>query len=178
MKRTYASFRNAARGVRFAWMDEPHLRLQVWAAYTALAVGTMERVPPGGLALLAVAAGLVLAAEVGNSALEAAVDLFTREWRADAGRVKDMAAGAVLVASATAVAVGVLVLGPGLAGLALHVRDAGRESPGGLTLAVAVWAMLGLFWLRGLGRPRQGGEPPRPGGPAGRGSRTRRRSGA
>jgi diacylglycerol kinase (ATP) len=64
--------------------------------------------------VLAGATGLVWVAECLNTALEALADLASPGEHPLAGRAKDIAAGAVLCASATAVIVGCLVFGPKL----------------------------------------------------------------
>jgi len=63
---------------------------------------------------IVLAIGLVLALELMNSAVEATVDLVSPDRRDGAAAAKDMAAGAVLLASLCALAVGLLVLGPPL----------------------------------------------------------------
>jgi diacylglycerol kinase (ATP) len=68
------------------------------------------------LAIVAVI-GLVWVAEGLNTAIEAAVDLVSPERHPLAGRAKDVAAGAVLLAAVTAVVVGALVFGPRLLAL-------------------------------------------------------------
>jgi protein-S-isoprenylcysteine O-methyltransferase Ste14 len=67
---------------------------------------------------------LVVAAEMGNSALEALVDMHTREIREEARRVKDAAAGGVLVLAlgAVLVAVAVAVASQDAVEAALHRR--------------------------------------------------------
>jgi diacylglycerol kinase (ATP) len=60
---------------------------------------------------------LVIAAEALNTAVELMVDLASPDWHALARDAKDTAAAGVLVCSAGAVVVGVLVFGPKVAGL-------------------------------------------------------------
>ena len=55
--------------------------------------------------------GLVLVAEMANSAIEAMVDLITKERRKEAKKAKDIAAGMVLLASGLSIIIGVLVFG-------------------------------------------------------------------
>ena len=50
-----------------------------------------------------------MALEIVNSSIESLVDLVTRERNDLAGKVKDIAAGAVLFASVMAVIIGILV---------------------------------------------------------------------
>jgi len=63
------------------------------------------------------AIGLVVTAEGVNTAIEAVVDLASPEQHPLAGRAKDVAAGAVLLAAVTAAVIGLLVFGPRLLAL-------------------------------------------------------------
>jgi diacylglycerol kinase len=65
-------------------------------------------------ALLVLAIGLVWSAEFVNTALEAAVDLASPDLHPVARIGKDVGAAAVLVASAAAAVIGLLILGPPL----------------------------------------------------------------
>jgi undecaprenol kinase len=90
-------------------------------AIAVLVVGAFLRLPPFAWALVVVAIALVLVAELFNSALEAVVDLASPADHPLAKQAKDIAAGAVLVAAAAAVAIGLLLAGWALA------RAAGRS---------------------------------------------------
>lgn len=46
-----------------------------------------------------------------NSAIEGIVDLISPEYNEKAGRIKDMAAGAVLIVSIISLIIGILILG-------------------------------------------------------------------
>jgi diacylglycerol kinase len=65
-------------------------------------------------ATLALTTGFVIATEMLNTAIEAAMDYATRDIHPQVKVVKDVAAGAVLVAAITAVVVGLFILGPPL----------------------------------------------------------------
>nr|WP_256488025.1 diacylglycerol kinase [Deinococcus sp. HSC-46F16] len=104
-----ASF--AWAGVRHVYRTQANFRIEVWAGVLALGLGLGLGVP---LSPLLLACGLVLSAELLNTALEAVVDLASPEWHPLAKVAKDAAAGAVLVASLGALGVGVAVLGPPL----------------------------------------------------------------
>jgi undecaprenol kinase len=75
-----------------------------------LAAGLVLRLAPLGWGIVALAVGLVVAAELFNSALEAAVDLASPQDHPLAKRAKDVAAAGVLVAALAAAAAGVAVL--------------------------------------------------------------------
>lgn len=105
-----ASFGHALRGLVEVAARERNMKLHVLAGTAAGLVGSEVVMPlPSRLALL-LAILLVVAAEMGNSALEALVDLHTRERREEARRAKDAAAGGVLVLAVGSVLVAVAVL--------------------------------------------------------------------
>ncbi len=104
-------FRHAARGVAIAWRDQRNLRIEAAIGAAALAVGVWLGVP---LAPIVLACGLVLSAELANTAIEAVVDLASPHADPLAARAKDVAAGAVLVAAGASVLVGIVHLGPPL----------------------------------------------------------------
>ncbi len=56
--------------------------------------------------------GFVIVTEMLNTVAEAAMDYITTEFSPQVKVVKDVAAGAVLVAALTAIIVGLLILGP------------------------------------------------------------------
>lgn len=111
MNRFRKAFAVALRGASLAWREEPNLRLEALIAVLVLILATWLR---AAFAPLLLVMGLVLVAEVFNSAIERMVDLSSPEPHELAGNAKDLAAAAVLLASLTAVAVGAVVLGPPL----------------------------------------------------------------
>jgi len=92
----------AMHGVRAAWCNEASFRTQCCAAAIVLAVLAWRRPAPLWWALLLVNCGMVLAAELFNSALEAALDLLHPAPHPSVKIAKDCAAGAVLMLSVTA----------------------------------------------------------------------------
>jgi len=103
------SFRFAFEGVRQALRTERNLRIHTAAAAAVLALAFWLRVPAPGVALLVLAIGLVITAELFNTALEAAVDLSSPAYHPLAAVAKNVAAAAVLTAAAVSVAVGYIV---------------------------------------------------------------------
>lgn len=106
------SVAHAWRGLRVAFRSERNFRLQTAIALMLIAgmlvlpLALIERV----ILLLAIA--LVLVLELLNSAVERIVDLLKPRLNEYAGDIKDLMAGAVMVASAFAALTGVLVLWP------------------------------------------------------------------
>jgi len=110
-----ASFGYAFEGLASAWRTQPNFRIHVVLAAVLVAGGVVLRVAPIGWAVLALAIGLVVAAELFNTALEAVVDLASPHEHPLAKRAKDIAAAGVLVTSAAAAIAGIVVLYSGLA---------------------------------------------------------------
>ena len=102
----------AARGLLDALRTGRNLRIQVAiGALALLAAVALD----AALVPVVIAAVVVLSLEVTNTAIEAVVDLVSPDPHPLARRAKDAAAGAVLLASAGAVVVGLLTLLPPLA---------------------------------------------------------------
>ncbi len=110
-----ASFGYAFAGLTAAWRSQPNVRIHLLVAAGVVAAGLLLRIAPAGWAIVALAIGLVVAAELFNTALEAVVDLVSPQDHPLAKRAKDVAAAAVLVAALAAVAAGAAILF-GLAG--------------------------------------------------------------
>lgn len=103
-----ASFRFALRGLA-ALAREPNARIHAAAALAVIVLAAALGVGRHDGALLALAIGLVLAAEALNTALEALADHVAPGVHPLVARAKDIAAAGVLLAALTAVAVGLLV---------------------------------------------------------------------
>jgi len=109
-----ASFRNALSGLGQLLRSQRNARIHLAITLAVLGVSSWLRLSTGDWALLALVAALVWTAELINSALEAVVDLATKEWQPLARDAKDLGAAAVLMAAVGAAVVGALVLGPPL----------------------------------------------------------------
>lgn len=107
-----AAFGHAVRGVGAALRSEVHLRLHAAATVAVLGLGLYYRLDRLEWALVALAVAGVWAAELFNTAIEALTDLTSPDFHPLAGKAKDVAAGAVLLAALGALAVGALVFGP------------------------------------------------------------------
>lgn len=97
-------------GLRLAWRREHSFRTQTACGLIALAVLAATGAPPVWWAIVVLTIGVVLAAELMNSAFEALIDHLHPEEHPQIGRAKDIAAGAVLVTGIVALAVGGLLL--------------------------------------------------------------------
>lgn len=108
------SFGYAINGLS-ALYRETNARIHALATALVIALGVTLGLKPLEWTLLAIAATVVWVAEALNTALEALSDAAVPEHSPHIAVAKDVAAGAVLLASLGALAVGLLVFGPHLA---------------------------------------------------------------
>lgn len=90
------------QGIRSAWKQEANFRIQSVMALGVIAILAALRPPAIWWALLLMNCGLVLAAELFNTALEQTIDHLHPEIHPAIKIAKDCAAGAVLVFSLSA----------------------------------------------------------------------------
>lgn len=112
LRRRAASFGHAFRGVGAALRSELHLQFHAGATVVVLGLGFYLQLSPMEWALVALAVAGVWTAELFNTALETLTNLASPAYHPLAGKAKDVAAGAVLLAAVGALAVGALVFGP------------------------------------------------------------------
>lgn len=111
------SFRYAFAGIRYA-LGEPNVRIQLAAGILALALGAVFHIRPSEWLALILISFAVLTVEMLNTVVEALVDLISPEYHPLARVAKDVAAGAVLMTSFAAIAIGISIFGPHLLHLA------------------------------------------------------------
>lgn len=100
---TTSSFRHAFRGIFTALRSEPNARTHLAATAAVIAAACYFRCSPGEWAVLAIATGSVWTAELLNTAIEKSMDLLHPDHHPLVKNIKDMAAGAVLIAAIAAV---------------------------------------------------------------------------
>ena len=108
------SFVFAFQGVWSLLRREHNAWLHLGAAAAAAALGWTLRISRVEWCLVVLAVAAVLAAEAFNTAIETLADALAPERHPLVGRAKDLAAAGVLLTSAGAAGVGLLVFGPPL----------------------------------------------------------------
>jgi undecaprenol kinase/diacylglycerol kinase (ATP) len=106
--------RCALEGIDDAISTQRHLRIHIVVAGFVALCGMLLGLPYVDLALLLMAIMLVVITELLNTAVELTVDLVSPTLHPIAGRAKDIAAGAVLIAALASAAVGIIILAPPL----------------------------------------------------------------
>jgi diacylglycerol kinase len=110
----FRSVSHAWAGLVHTFLTQRNARWHVVAALAAIALATWLRIDSTRWAILLLTIGAVCAGETINTTVEALVDLLSPEWHERAKVAKDVSAGAVLLLAVTAIAVGLIVLGPPL----------------------------------------------------------------
>lgn len=103
------SFLFALQGFRTALRQERNIKVMLAGGAFAVAMGVILRIDAVSWAVVLVCCGMVIAAELLNTAIETVVDLVSPEFHPLAGQAKDIAAAASWVLSLTAAVVGVIV---------------------------------------------------------------------
>ncbi len=111
-KRELKSFGYAFNGIKIASKTERHLRFHYLAAIVAIILSCVLNISFVEWALVILCIGFVIVAELFNTAIERLVDLSEPGVTPAAGVIKDVSAGAVLVASLMSLLVGGLVFIP------------------------------------------------------------------
>jgi undecaprenol kinase len=104
----------AATGIASTFQREASFRTQILLASVAALLLLLLKPPLVWFMLFLMSASAVLALELFNTALEALADRLHPEMHESIRLAKDCAAGAVLLASATALVIGVITVGVSL----------------------------------------------------------------
>jgi diacylglycerol kinase (ATP) len=146
------SFNYAIEGIVYALRTQRNMRLHVIAAAVVLSAALFFRI--GGLELLALlfAITFVLVTELVNTAVEAAIDVATNRFDPMAKVSKDVAAGAVFIASLNAIAVGYLVFFRRLTHITETLLTRVRQAPAHLTAIAIALTLLGVLVVKAYNR--------------------------
>ncbi|NSE35199.1 diacylglycerol kinase [Dorea longicatena] len=110
----YKSFGYAFAGIFAVVTKERNMKIHCVAMVCVVIVGFVFHITPVEWCICLTLFGLVMALEMVNTAVEAVVDLVTKERRPLAKLAKDAAAGAVLIAAIMAAIAGMIIFIPKL----------------------------------------------------------------
>lgn len=106
------TFRNARKGMRIVLRSEVNIRVHCCVAMCVIALAFLLGFSITRMCLLLLTIAMVIVTEMLNSAVEFSLDaVFHNKYSKLVGMAKDIAAGAVMLATVTAVVVGVLLFG-------------------------------------------------------------------
>ena len=156
------SFNYAFEGLIYVLRRERNMRIHFAIATAVLVLAFLSDIGRFELIALMIAIAFVLIAEMVNTAVEATIDLATTSFDPLGKLAKDIAAGAVLIASANAVVVGYLVFAESLTDPSTRLVDRLRDAPLELTLIALVltlFVVIAAKAITGRGTPLRGGLP-------------------
>jgi diacylglycerol kinase (ATP) len=156
------SFNYAIEGMIHVLRRERNMRVHFALSTVVLVLAFTYDVTKVELMALLIAIAFVLTAEMINTAVEEMIDLSTKGYDPRAKIAKDVAAGAVLVASVVAATIGYLVFVDRVRAPTYHLVNEVRAIPANLTiiaLALTVIAVITVKAISGRGTPLRGGLP-------------------
>ena len=165
MRRTpsiFDSFNFAFEGIIHVLRTQRNMRIHFAAAAAVLLGAIATGVDRFELIALLLSISFVLITEMVNTATEASIDVATTSFDPLAKLAKDIAAGAVLIATVNAVAVGYLVFVGRIADPSSRALDRLRDAPTELTLialVLTIMLVIGAKAYTGRGTPLRGGLP-------------------
>jgi diacylglycerol kinase (ATP) len=152
----------AIEGILWAVKTQRHMLFHLVAAILVMVAALVLHLTLHEFALLALAITLVLFAELVNTAIEVVVDLVSPDYHPLAQRAKDVAAGAVLLASVGALVLGYLAVSRFIFSDQMIVGNDYMRTTGNLAVLSVVVVVLLIVLVKarvGKGTPLHGGMP-------------------
>src|SRR3989344_487184 len=112
MSKIWRSFKYALSGVSLAWKEEANFKIEVSVAVLAIVLGLFFGISRLEWVIILLTIFIVLSVETLNTALEELCDRLEPEHDPRVGKIKDLAAAAVLITSIGAFLVGLLIFFP------------------------------------------------------------------
>lgn len=108
----FRSFSYALRGIGTVFKEEFNARVHLLAALVVVVLGFVLKVSSWEWIILILVMGGVFTMELINTSIEKLADLYSSEFNPKIKKIKDLSAGAVLVASITALLIGLIIFLP------------------------------------------------------------------
>lgn len=103
------SIGHSVKGFLTAMRGERNIRIHLGAALIVTALGFWFEISATDWCIVLITIGIVISAELFNTALECLADVVTKDHHPGIGKVKDIASAAVLVLCVISVIVGAIV---------------------------------------------------------------------
>jgi len=109
------TFKNARKGLRLALKAEDCIKIHFFAATLVVIVALLLKFSIVKICILLLTIAIVIITEMINSAIEFATDaVFKNKYSRMVGMAKDISAGAVMIATFTSVAIGLILFVPAI----------------------------------------------------------------
>lgn len=103
------SYNNAVNGIIHAFKTERNIKIHVLVAVMVLILSLFTSISRDEFLIICFTISLVIVAEMINTAIESLVDIATEEYHPLAEKAKDVAAGAVFIATVNSLIVGYMI---------------------------------------------------------------------
>jgi len=112
IKKLILSFGYAFKGLAYATKSQLNFRIHLFAAVLAIVLGFALNIAASEWLWVALSIAIVLLTELTNTGIETLTDLVSPGYNEKAGHVKDICAGAVVVAALFALITGIIIFLP------------------------------------------------------------------
>jgi|WetSurMetagenome_2_1015567.scaffolds.fasta_scaffold299790_2 diacylglycerol kinase (ATP) len=111
-RKRITSFKYAFNGIGYMFRTQRNSLIHLLATFFVIILGFIVHLNLSEWSLIIFAIGLVFITELFNTAIEFLTDLISPDYHEKAGKVKDIAAGAVLITAIVSVAIGLMIFIP------------------------------------------------------------------
>lgn len=108
------SFKYAGTGIKSSIKSERNLKIHIIIMFLVIISGIIFKISLIEWLICLILFGLVISAELFNTAIEITLDLITTEINPQVKKAKDIAAGAVLITAISSALIGLLIFIPKL----------------------------------------------------------------
>jgi diacylglycerol kinase (ATP) len=162
LRKWIRSTNHAIEGILHAAKTQRHMRYHFYAAILILIVSFTIGISWSEVVILITLSIIVLSVEMLNSALETITDILFREYDEKAKRIKDMAAGAVLITAIGAAVIGFVILFEPVKNFfynGLNIAKHAKSDVAVVSLIVVLIMVVLTKSFFGKGQPLRGGMP-------------------
>lgn len=146
------SFNYAFEGLIYVFYTQRNMKFHFLAAITILILSLFSSIRRLELLILFLTISLVLVMEMVNTAVEKVVDLYTDHYNPLARIAKNVAAGAVLVASVNSILIGYFIFIEDLSPLTLNLFVRIRQVPSHFTFILLILVILLIVAFKSMGQ--------------------------
>jgi|Deesub1362A_J573_1020465.scaffolds.fasta_scaffold22835_1 diacylglycerol kinase (ATP) len=162
LRKWVESANNAIEGIIYAAKTQRHVRYHLYAASIILLLSFLLGISKGEFLIICLVSLIVIVAEMINSALEIVVDIILPKPSEKARVIKDIAAGAVLIAAFGSVVIGYIILLPYLEKAITEGLKITKHSAEDIAIIALVVVLILVVITKsnfGRGHPLRGGMP-------------------
>ena len=106
------ALKHSVDGIKYAFVNERNLKIQLLIGIAVIIVGISLKLTYVEFGIIILTIGMVIFAELINTAIEIILDLYSQEYNENIKAAKDLASGAVLLTALVSVIIGLIIFMP------------------------------------------------------------------